>query len=219
VYKQTADKVVLDASQQAEIRMTEGAYMHTREVAVIYPILQSIITGVVIGAGVTATGLYFGRSRPWALGGWVAVLVVCVIWLLSLARWHKWVYKLEELTGLNLNGDPYVGPPPTVRVEIREEEGRKGTIARLPATEAQLYELARALVKGATFSIEDWTGQGRPFSKDEFMLLRTEMIDRNLVEWNNPRSHSRGMSLTKTGWAVMRYLAQTPPSPTPQEQS
>jgi len=216
---------IIDQVQPDPLRPTEGMYFHTKEVAVLYPLYQSIVTGILVGVAVTVTFLFFGWPRSFEVGVLSFALIQLLVWIWSVLRWNSWVHKLESLIGMDLNRNGVIGWGSREPVEIRiiEDGGRLGTIARLPATDDQLIVLSSALVKGAPFAIEDWSGRGRPFSKDELYELRNEMFKRNLLEWENPNSHARGVRLTKTGWAVVRHYASqggyTPPSPTPDEQS
>jgi hypothetical protein len=117
---------------------------------------------------------------------------------------------LENLLKINLDNNPVIGDPEEqpILVKITSEDGRQGTFARLPATHDQLYELAHGLLNGIPFTVQDWTGKNRPFSKSEFNRLKNEMIKRKLLEWVNPKFHRSGMQLTRAGWATIRHLAR-----------
>lgn len=210
--------------QPHDVKPSEGAYFHTREVAVDYPLYQSLIAGGSLGVLTLIAGLYFGWPRPWSLGILAASLVQCVIWFLSLLRWHGWVKKLEALIGMDLNRDTYIGErPEPLRIELVQEGGHHVTFIELPATQEQLTELANGLLKGIPFAEGYWTGANRPFSKNEFLCLRDEMLNRGLIAWINIHAHAQGMQLTAAGRAVMRRLqpmgSRMPPSPTPEAQS
>jgi len=195
-------------AQQPETHVSENAYFHTMQVAVLYPLLQSLITGVIIGLAVVAFAWYVSWPKPWSLGLLIASLTQCAAWLISLARWHRWVYKLEDLTGWDLNRDGQIGNrPDPIRVEVIQQEGRQVDFIDLPASQEQLISLASGLMIGAPFAETHWTGERAPFSKGEFHQVRDTMIRRGLARWVNPRAHAQGMELTAPGRAVMRRFA------------
>lgn len=208
-------------TQPPEIRVSDQAYLHTIAVAVYYPVLQSLMTGLFLGFTVIVFGHYFKWRNPWGLGLLVASLIQCMVWLVSLARWHRWVYKLEDLTGWDLNRDGQVGSrPEPIRVELIQQEGRQVDFIDLPASQDQLISLASGLLGRTPMAETHWTGEHRPFSKGEFHSVRDEMLRRGLLRWVNDHAHAQGMELTAPGRAVMRrFASMSAHSPTPEAQS
>jgi len=193
-------------------------YFHTLPVAVVYPLLQSTITGISLGLSVGALAWVAGHDRPAALGLLSASIIQSGTWLLSLSRWHKWVYRLEDLTGWDLNQDGRIGredPPEPVRVEVIQDNGRRVDFIDLPASQDQLVSLASGLITGIPLSENNWTGSGAPFSKREFHSIRDLLIRRGLARWINPRARAQGLELTGSGRSVMRRFASLAAAPTP----
>jgi len=219
IYDQITDQVQPDL-----VKPTEGMYFHTKEVAVLYPLLQSVVSGILFGIAVLSFFLFMHWPRAWEVGALSFALSQLAIWTWSVLRWNSWVHQLEKLIGLDLNRNGVIGyPREPLRIELIEDTGRKVTFIDLPGTDEQLAELANGLLQGAPFSEGQWTGAGRPFSRAEFLALRDEMLDRGLITWNNINAHAQGMQLTRPGSAVMRQLllmgSRMPPSPTPRARS
>lgn len=184
------------------------SYFHTLPVAVVYPLLQSAITGASLGLCASALAWFVGNERPLAIGLLVACLAQAITWLVTLSRWHRWVYKLEDVTGMDLNRDGEIGRPvEPVRVELVGDNGRSTKFIDLPAKEDQLVQLGTGLLQGTPFSEMNWTGRGAAFSKNEFRDIRNEMIRRGLLRWINPNARAQGLELTYPGRAVMTKFA------------
>lgn len=121
------------------------------------------------------------------------------------------LWKREELEGRDLNGDGTVGEPETLTVElVQRHPSGSGRIQFIEfgvdAKRARFF--AEGLLHGRSFSESEWTGNGRPFSRKEFRELRSELLERGLLEWRNPRAPAQGVELTAPGRHVMAKLAE-----------
>lgn len=185
----------------------------------LLPLLQAATTGLLTGAAAHALASLFSwqQSPGFAFGLSVAALA----WLryrpgntvtADDASWPTW----QNFFPTQQNTEP--AQAQTVRVEVIEEQGRKGQYIDLPATAGQLQRLAAAVLRGASLSEGQWTGAGAPFSRAEYRQLREELIRRGLASWRNPHAPAQGFELTAAGRAVMRRLADlqttTPPKQT-----
>jgi len=204
-YTANTDDQVID--QRVGV-VTDNAYLHTREVAFVYPALQAIGAGVFVALFVLTLWLVAGWPKHWEATAIAFTGVQMVAWFYSLYRWNRWVYKIEGWTGLDINQDTYVGQPePVQTIRIISPDGTHETIARLPGAPEKLKEFATGLVHGVPLTVDDWTGSGRPFSKREYKIIIDEMLARGLAEMKNPSSTFSGTRLTRTGAATMRDIA------------
>ena len=173
----------------------------------ILPLLQALITALLVG--LAAGNLAALASLPAAarVGLSTGALAAALYWLASLVTWRR----VELLSCEPWNPAPEPDPAPVwepappVRIEVLE--GKATRFVDLPASEAQLIDLAAGLLEGQTLSEAAWTGGGRPFTRAEFANLRAELMRRGLAAWNNPHTPARGAALTAPGRAVMRHYA------------
>lgn len=202
---------------------SEKAFLHTQQAGAILPLLQSVITGALVGLLALAVLLVLRARDAWIWALLIGLSVTTLVWAALQLHWY-WLTRIEKMTGMDLNGDGMIGQEParetshTVRVNV--EEIRQGHVrivtARFPVDEWMMQDLAKGLLAGIPFAERHWTGRGKPFSLREFRLTRDEMLKRGLIRPVSEKSNLQGYELTKTGLAVMRQLAGSH-SPTPDE--
>lgn len=187
---------------------------------VVVPLLQAVVTGILCGVAALAVTAWF-KMPFWAIGGTAAAVIMAGSWLSYRSRWQM---ILESIFQVDLNHDGRLGNnpipapqlPASVRVELIQDEGRKGDFIDLPAAPAKLKALASGLInQQRQFALTLWTGNGQLFSRSEFEQLRAAMIERGLAKWKKEGNPNQGVDLTPQGMAVMRYLASNkyqPPS-------
>lgn len=184
---------------------------------VIVPGLQAAISGGLFGLAAAVLAALAGVPDWWKWGGGVFVSALLLTWL---SYRHGWQWRLERLLGLDLNLDGSIGrpslpalpepEPQRIRVVLEQQGGREVDFIDLPARPEQLQALASGITQGRTFALTAWAGT---FTRPEFEGLRDELIKRGLARWANERSHNQGIVLTPAGRAVMRRLAEQPPTP------
>lgn len=183
---------------------------------VVVPGLQALITAILSGivAGAVAAWLHLPY---WGIGFTAAAVAALASWLSYRARW---AYVLESLLGVDLNRDGFIGAAPqqpvqalpeSVRVELIQDEGRRGDFIDLPYPE-KLPQLAAGLTAGRSFNQTAWVGSHGIFSRSEFDEVRDTMIERGLAAWKNPEAKAQGVTLTAAGRAVMKRLSNRPPT-------
>ncbi len=179
------------------------------------PLIQAIITAALAGLAILAGAILAGVVEPWRPALFVFSLGALLSWL---------AYRGRANRAAELAGGVDLEPPQqtqtkqqVIKVEIKQEGGRVVDYAFLPATRAQLRELAGGLNTCKPFTVGAWAGAGRPFSRAEFEALRHECITRGLAVWRNPGSPAQGVILTPAGRAAMRYLSTLSPTPAGQE--
>jgi hypothetical protein len=162
-------------------------------------------------AGLLAILLDLPKPWAWMLTAWALVQAVTLTGLLW--RWLRLTQPVEMVTGLDLDQDGYVGPPPSVRLELAK--GNQTVIADIPTSQAKLVRLAQGLQAGLGLAEGIWTGSNGPFSRAEYRAVRAELQARGLIAPASDKSLSQGFALTSSGKAAMRYFASLAASPTP----
>ena len=170
---------------------------------VFYPLLKSIISGVLVGlAAVSLYGLYL-QVTPWRLFFAIVAIVALLSWL-AVIRAMSPSPKLEtvqpakvypdESTRLNVNVNDFDKPYP---------RARRGKIR----CKKKLPELARLiLVMGKSYSYADLEGKGKLFNRTEFEHVRSDMMDLGLLYWKNPDNHRDGVGFTVGGIAFLERI-------------
>lgn len=189
-------------------------YLHTSTAGAGLPFAQAIITGVLMFVGTWLLGwLIFDLTDPIKPAVILSVVTVIAVWLWRLLQWAN-LTNIENLTGLDLNRDGVVGTkePEVIRIKMSQlNDGRNGASYQssemdLPVTRVQLETLARGMLGGMPFSERVWAGPGKPFSSNEYRMLRSVMIRRELLELANEKDPRQGYALTEKGWSVMGYF-------------
>lgn len=180
------------------------------------------VTGVSVAIPVFTFAMILNSGYPWHLAAGTWSVIQAGTWITLVRKWGRLINALERSLDVDIDGDGDIGIEddqqpyqPAVRVEVIEDEGRKGTFASLPASTDQLATLARGLlIQKKSLSDQTWAGSGRPFSRPAFQMLKSELLARGLAAWNSPGTPARGMTLTRPGQAVMRYFLTLDQPPT-----
>jgi hypothetical protein len=133
--------------------------------AVVIPLASSLITGILTALGALAVCALAGQPLYYALAA--GSLAGLGAWLVY--RGHWWAIVENVLLPDRVEPEKL---QETTRVLITGEDGHQGDYLDLPCTEAQLISLAAGLMNGNSFSLDSWTGAGRPFSRSRFEALR-----------------------------------------------
>jgi len=180
------------------------------------PAMQALLiaSGWAIVAALAVGILAYFAHWPW----WVIPAVLLATFAVTFASHvtsiiqerRELLWKLETQEGRDLDGDGVVGKPEPFTVELvtKHAGGQRMQFIEFGVEEERARMLAKGLVAGRPFSESEWTGGGRPFSRREFRELRTELLERGLLEWRNPRAPAQGVELTAPGRHVMQRLAQ-----------
>ncbi len=151
----------------------------------------------------------------------LATIVISAVWGWQVIGDRALKYTIERITNHDLDGDGYIGEPPepqkNLRVTVTENRntGSWTGYFESPIDESVLGQFARAILAGRPAGERNWTGQGQPFSLNEYTDFRDELIERGLFVWKNRNAHQQGFRLTARGRAVFKELAAikatTPP--------
>lgn len=205
------------------VRATTAARFTVNSVTdgIIVPGLKSLILAVPAGllAGL-AIGAFGWQINAWyAIPGVGLVVFITVFWRSS-AWWNN---VLERMLGIDLNKDntiagvpipqPVNVPPASIRVELIQDEGRKGDYIDLPYPE-RLPQLAETILGGRTFAQTTLVGTGKLYSRGEYDTLVAALINSGLARWKNPDHHNQGWEPSVAGKAVLkRFVKHSPALP------
>jgi hypothetical protein len=195
-------------------------HLHTLTAGAWLPFLQAGMSGVITCLVVVITFSTLRVRSAWSWGGVLGAIAWGFTWLSLQRHWFS-LTSLEQITGVDLNKDGFIGTPPAPVqspdrfVNVRLSETSQGNLHilnfQLPATSEQLQCLAEGLSMGTTLSERNWTGQGRPFSIEQYRKLRLELQKRGLVKPTSDKDGRQGYELTEAGEAfVLECLSPTP---------
>lgn len=195
-----------------------AAFLPTFEANVVVPICQSIVSGLFIGVPISV--IFF--IVLWAAGGsWRLVLawgcgsLVVVSWIRAWWYWHTQVDAYDSLLWYQeLAKAPEQADTKRQVYDARVRVNNHWKHCDLPFDRdnpGALVSFARGVICGAvTFSDEGAKQSG--YSVRRFGELRDGMMKNNVAYWKNPNSHRAGIGLTRGGIALLKSVAENPPS-------
>ncbi len=190
--------------------------LHTILAAALIPLIQSLLTGLVVSIVSFAIALTSGKENPWLWLLWGFLLPVVGVWVFSIRRWFKltdWLPYVEKVTNIDINRDGQIGSPEPKRMTVTVRDVRDGMFLRmnhyeLPASEEQVHAFALGVGQGLSLAEANWIGPSNPFARDEYRAFRGELIRRRWVELASHKSTNQGFQMTRAGQAVMREIAK-----------
>lgn len=201
---------------RSEASYSEKQFLHTQTVAVVVPLMQSAVTGLIVFIVCVVMAFKFNAMDVLSVPLVFGVLAFGATWFLHQRRWIT-LTNLERMLGKDLNGDGSVGTPkqvtaPTViRIEHIEKGRYRSRDIKLSADEQALTLLAIGLTNGKRFSEKEWTPESKGFSTEGFRQLRSDMLKYGLIELKNEAEPRQGFRLTEDGeeWRK-RYVIPSP---------
>ena len=150
-------------------------------------------------------------ARSAGVAGGVAILVGLAIVMLIIVK-QDVMWSIETITGHDLDGDGYYGPPPQVNEFNVQVSERTSWRASLPAPEHVIREWATAALNGGSLSYASWQRQfsTRPNFGDgaeRYRLFRQALVG---AEWAVEQG-THSIALTDRGQqALEEWLVQHP---------
>jgi hypothetical protein len=171
-------------------------------------LLVTPLAAFVLAGGLTlALALLLSWPLPVALlGGFVGALVAFG-WLMG--RVIDALYPRPEPVALEPKPLETKNPEPqTTQVALIRENGNypRGEYTSLSVDPERLYTFCAGVLNGRGMSISEWTGSRGIFSRSEFTVLRSELIERGFVRWVNEKSHAQGVELTRGGESFFKRI-------------
>lgn len=144
----------------------------------------------------------------------IAVGVGMAAW--ALLYWHftrllwdglNFISTVEDITGLDINRDGAIGPPP-VTITVQNPDSQH--LRRIPdiCTEDQLRRFIHGvLIEKRTLAVAQWVGRGRPFSRTEYDAFMAQCHRADIVRWKDPAEPNQGRELTAYGRNLLTQAA------------
>jgi hypothetical protein len=170
----------------------------------------SLATGIALGFLSVAPMLKWPETFPLWTPLAATSLGAGVTWLLLILDWRKMLWRIEEITGADLGKDDAKDEPkakPTVRVEVKSENGRVIEYDDLPGTIEILREVAVAhLVRGITLSRRELAGATNlSEGKADSLLKEMRRLGHARFIGGEPNA---GTELTQKGRATFIQMAK-----------
>jgi hypothetical protein len=209
-------------TQQAQSALSQHK---TKETGAMLPMVQALITGgfLAMAAGgisyLAGSDLAFldrvARSGSWILGTFV--IVSPLTWMSLLMDWVNAKNVFEKLFKVDIDHDGYKGQRPKESLEIDYREKADGGGQHRTFTtfkdKDKMISFARGILGGRPWTLKEWTGKDREFSRKEFDTIRETFVNRGWAEWRDDEYHDQGADFTDAGKVVLRRIANHPPTP------
>jgi hypothetical protein len=195
-----------------EAHRTSPARPASTESDVVVPLLQSLITGVIVGLP-AGTLITLVCRWPWWSAPAIAVgVIIPAVWLHRLSAHTRALWTVEKIIQRDVDSDGNIGQPDVVelRAEIHDRrQDHHNTIWRVtfPGDLRRLRRFAAAIEYGSVkFSERDALACGYT----RFEELRDLFILNGWAEWRDPQAHQQGVTLTPAGESIVEQITNTP---------
>ena len=163
----------------------------------IVPLFQAIVTGALVAGVITfvlGQSDYAGKLSPVFFGVWLSVAALA--WLFLLADTRRLLRVIEELTGLDIDGDGQVGKPGERYIPLNPSASRQeaARMAEEAEKEQVACELAEFVAKTPTHGTAERTWLPR-IGRERYEAFRGVMIEMGWATWNNPHEKRQGWRL------------------------
>jgi len=166
---------------------------------VVVPFFQCMVTGLLFSSLVTflvSLTEYDGKLTPLWLGLMLAVATVA--WLFLLVDSRRLLRVVEQLTGLDLDGDGFKGQPPVQEryIPLNPTASRQDAARVAEAQERGRVasELGAFVVKLPHVGTDQRTWETR-IGRDKYTAFRDLLIEMGWATWNHARDKRQGWRL------------------------
>jgi len=198
-------KTKSERAWQGQVERRLPARPASLEADVVVPALQALITGIVAAVLSMAIAGALHVPRWPTVGLAVGVLAWGLAWAWLLRDHQALLWQVERTTGLDLDRDGDVGPPPKPRVvtaEVIEHQPRRIRYVDVPLSDEELKRLAHAVLgPGAEFSRRQLPDG--LLSTEQYGAVVEAMTRGGLLVWRG-RGPNAGVELTGAGRAFLR---------------
>ena len=180
-----------------------------RPVHVLIVFLVALLSGLILGVSAWVIAGLLGAERSWIYGASVLAITISITWLLLLKRSLR---MIEAILDIDIDQDGYIGEPEQPRIIIMDETDHGKTegliLHDLPGGEARFARLSAGVLHDEIPLAERfWTGDGKPYSQNEFRELRDYLLLRGLLSWASEHDHRQGIEIEPAGRALLRNYA------------
>jgi hypothetical protein len=208
------------ASRETPVEMPTG---ETIQVRLSEAVISGAIIGAVVGPGslIVTYLLDFGgwamAGTCFALGGIGLIGGVAYTWFGRAGHYDALLWRVEEITGLDINRDGDVGEPLERRVTLEVfHKDERGSVIR-----TQIPELHRDItldlfarwcvnIAGGWREIkeDDWVGRGKPFNKTAYREMLATLAEIGVIKKDGDHTNAKwvvtpGQAHTLGRWAQL----------------
>lgn len=180
------------------------------------PVNQALITGclfapVVILTVSSVASVWLTTGGAILIGGIAGGIALFGMatyqWHIKTAFYDSLLQTVETELGIDLDGDGAIGPP-TIKVEVKSEDGNRWQFADLPGKPEALQDFAKRVLMGQGFT--DETGKLAGLTQDEVKNLREAFVVKGWAGWKHPQRRQQGIDLRHVGKSVLRAISGSP---------
>ena len=166
----------------------------------VTPLIQALIAGVLVTWTVSMAVLVFSKALPpWPVIGLLMAGTTLGAWLA--ATWGL-VWRIERATGLDINQDGTVGPPPDRRGVILVNAAPEH-VSPPPDPNELLHKRMVEFAEAAAIGTGRRFLEKRGFTRAEIDELRALLIRCRFAAWDSTDNQS-----TTAGWHLTRTAAE-----------
>lgn len=204
-YRQPADV----AQPPATITTSAPLRSSRVESEIMVPFLQTAITAVIVGVALALLTWRFDWSWDVPIFGVVVVLVGMWVW--RLLRSDALMWKLERMTGLELDGKPGIGKPTLTVVNGLDARAKaaqddyntvRASVTAQQSLIAFVY-LCASVPKPTEKALGIPTGD-----RDGYVAYRNKLIQLGIGAWDDPNRHDLGWHLCVSTNTAARIIEQ-----------
>lgn len=203
--KKSTDDYIPYRTQQPD-----KSFLYGRDAGFFLPLFQSLGTFAVSFLALTLLGWIWNWTYMLEIAVTASTILFALYWFVALFRWNL-VSWLEQVTGLDLNGDNQIGKPkstPVMKLRISDvTDGRfSQTDTELPAKPDKMIAFFRGALNGRGFANRTWAGAGKLFSDPQFRKIIDLLKARELIQYKDGNA-SNGFEWTDEGRTIADEVA------------
>jgi len=176
------------------------------------PLLQSIVTAVVLGLAFTMLAWGAGWLPFWPTFGIAGAVVLAAAWIIQLIENRRTLWLIERWSGMDLDHDGKVGQPEIRPFPVNPRQGQRA--AAEAAERAWRREFA-SFIRWCERNTSQryWEKQ---VGRDRLTEWRELLIRQGYAAWNNPNDQRAGWKLLQPAEQIIARVFASP-SPPPRE--
>lgn len=165
---------------------------------VMVPFLQSIITGLIVGTGITTLLWHLADAPFW--GTWVIIASTSAVaaWLWRLGTVSETLWTVERIIGRDITGDDVVGKPEAHIVTVRGPG--VSTLTPEERKRVEFIQFIRGIDATGDSTYRRWQ---HLLGRTKYEEFRDALLKTGLAEWIDESNHQRGWRLTMPGEAII----------------
>jgi len=193
----------------ADLRMETPTRTPSIGADVLTPFLQAVITGALLSGLITflfGRTDYDGELGPLWLG--LALFIGTVTWLFLLIDTRKLLRVIEELTGIDIDGDGQAGPVKERYIPVNAPAARReaAQIAEQAEKEQVACELSEFVARIPHLGTDARTWEAR-IGREKYQAFRALLLELGWATWNSTKDKRRGWRLVLPVRTILQRIS------------